>query len=231
MAIDADGRSCPMLLVVENQGGARLELTLTLGDRYQVAGVGSAREALDLLAFGARFDVVLCRLKMPEMDGVQFCHRLRELESELASRVVLIADGTPDVETRSALASLPNPCLTRPFDGDALADAIERCRAASRKPERTEDAFQTKLRRRPFQSYSCVFALAVRLLQGEDLQLVDEDGWPWVATATTLELKGLGGSQGTTMLRGYAADMALEIVRRGLRSAEQAFGDDVVRSA
>src|SRR5262249_20477959 len=101
----------------------------------------------------------------------------------------------------------------------------------NRRPERLEEGSHTRLRRRPFQSYSCVFALAVRLLRGEGLSLVDDDGWPWLAAATTLELKGLSGNPGTTMMRGCAADIALEIVRRGLRLTEEAFGDEVERSA
>jgi DNA-binding NarL/FixJ family response regulator len=220
-----------MLLVIDNQAGARAELALVLNGKYEVAAVGSSREALDLVAFGAKIDVVVCRLTMPEMDGAQLCLRLREIESDLASRVVLIADGTPDAETRGALAGLPNRCLTRPLDPESLIDAIERCRAGEQRLEQAADGLQTRLRRRPFQSYSSVFALSVRLLREEALHLVDEDGWPWVATATTLELRRLGSTQGTTMTRGCAADIALEIVRRGLRLAQEAFGEDLERSA
>jgi CheY-like chemotaxis protein len=215
-----DSGLCPTLLVVENQARVRLELTLGLGGRYDVAAVASAREALDLVALGAFFDVVVCELRMPEMNGVQLCEHLVEIESELASRVVLISDGVPDAGTRHALQALPNPCLVRPFETDALVDVLETCRTRSRLTVRDLPA-GTKGQQRARQDAACVFALAVRLVRGEVLDLVDEQGWPWAASATTLQLKSYGrAEEWTTMVHGCAADVALEIVRRGLRSRD-----------
>jgi CheY-like chemotaxis protein len=211
---------CPSLLVVENQARVRLELTLGLGERYDIAAVASVREALDLLALGANFDVVLCELRMPEMNGVQLCEHLAEIESGLASRVVLISDGVPDAGTRDALEALPNACLTRPFETQALVDALETCRARSRPQEYVEDAANTTGRQRACQDAACVFALAVRLIRGEVLDLFDDQGWPWSASATTLQIKTYGRAGWTTIVLGCAADVAIEIVRRGLRSRD-----------
>jgi CheY-like chemotaxis protein len=215
----AQNRLCPTLLVVENQARVRLELTLRLGERYEVSAVASAREALDLVALGAFFDIILCELRMPEMDGVQLCGQLQEIESGLASCVVLMSDGVPDAELRHALEALPNPCLMRPFEDDALVDVLEMCRARNWRPERA-DAPGSAVQQRARQDAACVFALAVRLVRGEVLHLLDEQGWPWSATATRLQLRALDRAEWTTVVQGCAADVALEIVRRGLRSTE-----------
>jgi CheY-like chemotaxis protein len=220
VAAYAHNRLSPTLLVVENQARVRLELTLGLGERYDVAAVASAREALDLLALGAFFDVVLCELRMPEMDGVQLCEHLAEIESGLASRVVLMSDGLPEAALRRALEALPNTCLTRPFETDALVDALETCRARNPPPCHGEDLAGHTAQHRARQDAACVFALAVRLVRGEVLDFVDEYGWPWSASATELQLKPFGAAEWATMVRGCAADVALEIVRRGLRSTD-----------
>jgi CheY-like chemotaxis protein len=220
VAAHAHNQLSPTLLVVENQARVRLELTLGLGERYDVAAVASAREALDLLALGAFFDVVLCELRMPEMDGVQLCEQLAEIEPALASRVVLISDGPPEARLRQALEALPNTCLTRPFETDALVDALETCRARNPQRKLGEDPAGHTAQHRARQDAACVFALAVRLVRGEVLDLVDEAGWPWSASATALQLRTFGATEWTTMVRGCAADVALEIVRRGLRSTD-----------
>jgi CheY-like chemotaxis protein len=118
------------LLVVENEATLRLELAVHLGSTYDVAAVASADEALRLVSQGASFDVVLCELTMPEMNGVQLCERLAEMGSELTSRVVLMTSGgSAPASLRRALEVLPNPCITGPFEIDGLADLLERHRA------------------------------------------------------------------------------------------------------
>jgi hypothetical protein len=63
-----------------------------------------------------------------------------------------------------------------------------------------------------------VFLLAVRLTRGEVLDLADEHGRSWRASATTLELTRAGGSESDTIVEGCAADVAIEVIRRNLRT-------------
>jgi hypothetical protein len=62
-----------------------------------------------------------------------------------------------------------------------------------------------------------VFALAVRLLQGARFDLVDIHGRWWSASATTLALVAADGGIETPVVIGSAADVALDVIRRGLR--------------
>ncbi len=206
------------MLVVEHETSLRLELTLHLGSAYDVAAVASAGEALRLVALGASFDLVLCELTMPEMNGVQLCEHLAEIESKLASRVVLMSRGIAPASVQRALEALPNPCITGPFEIDALARLLERHRAQTvsddvprKRQVHSGQAEQTDA--------ACVFALAVRLIRGEVFDLVDEHDRLWHASATTLELVSpRGGGPMPVIARGCAADVALEVIRRGLRA-------------
>jgi CheY-like chemotaxis protein len=213
----ADHSECPTLLVIENEARMRFDLVLRLGGQYNVAAVASAREALDLFALGAVFDLVLCELRMPEMNGIQLCERLAEIDSGLASRIVLMSDGVPEKGVRDALAALPNPCITRPVENDELIALLEGWRAGQDPAPRTADrAASVRLRAHP--DTACVFALAVRLVRGEVLNLIDDQGRPWQASATALTRRTFDSDAYKTVLEGSAADIALEIVYRGLRA-------------
>jgi hypothetical protein len=62
-----------------------------------------------------------------------------------------------------------------------------------------------------------VFAFAVRLIRGERFDLVDQHGRRWAASATTLALVGADGVVETPVIVGSAADIAMDVIRRGLR--------------
>jgi CheY-like chemotaxis protein len=181
-----------------------------------VATVASARHALELFARGATFEVVLCELNMPEMDGVTLCEQLAFMESELAARVVLMSEGVPDAPMRAALEGVSNPCISRPFETGTLVAFLEACRARNQGPERIGCSPGHLGQGQPPDA-ECVFALAVRLMRGEVLHLADKQGWAWCASATTLSLENPSSHVASAIVRGSAADVAIEIVRRGLR--------------
>jgi CheY-like chemotaxis protein len=208
-----DNPPCTRVLVVENDSRLRLDLAVRLGRQYDVTAVASAREALDLVSFGAVFDVVLCELKMPETSGVDFCRHLGEIEPRLASRVVLMFDLGLDPHLRNALETLPNPRIARPFEEEALIAVLE----ALGRPDDPPELEPVPLIAPARVDAATVFALAVRLTRGEVLALLDRDGSPWQASATTL-VPEREPDDPRAIAQGCAADIALEIVRRGLRT-------------
>jgi hypothetical protein len=74
-----------------------------------------------------------------------------------------------------------------------------------------------ELPRRDDRQADHVFALAVRLILGERFDLVDQHGRRWTASATTLALVGADGCVETPVIVGSAADIAMDVIRRGLR--------------
>ena len=67
----------PLVLVVEDDDVARKSLAMLLNDEYEVVEAANGREALVTLAKGARPDVILLDLVMPQMDGWEFMKRQR----------------------------------------------------------------------------------------------------------------------------------------------------------
>ncbi len=60
------------VLVVDDEPGLRQSLGLLLADAgYEVASEGNGTRALER-ALGESFDVVLCDVRMPGMDGLAF---------------------------------------------------------------------------------------------------------------------------------------------------------------
>jgi CheY-like chemotaxis protein len=75
-----------------------------------------ARQALEWIGAGARFDLILCDMMMPLMTGMEFHLRLATLAPEQADRIVFMTGGAFTPRAREFLARLPNLRLEKPFD-------------------------------------------------------------------------------------------------------------------
>lgn len=90
------------------------------------------KEAIDLMsAVGETVDVVLCDLKMPNMDGFEFVTQLRALPMEPVARVpVVVLTGTADADSVRRLRALGIAgYVVKPASTQMI---IERVRAALR---------------------------------------------------------------------------------------------------
>jgi CheY-like chemotaxis protein len=116
------------ILVVDDDADLRETLQLLLDDSgYGVTAVASGQAALDRLKAGARPDLILLDLMMPEMNGWQFLERA-QAESILDSIPVVIMTAR-----RKAADLMPAPSkqvLHKPFDSEELLKAIARHSAA-----------------------------------------------------------------------------------------------------
>jgi two-component system, chemotaxis family, sensor kinase CheA len=74
----ATGRPARTVLLVDDSAFFRNMLApLVKAAGYQVAAVGSAAEALDLLKSGSRFDLIVTDIEMPDMDGFALAEAVR----------------------------------------------------------------------------------------------------------------------------------------------------------
>jgi PAS domain S-box-containing protein len=85
-----------------------------LAPYHNVVTTTHAGQALELLATGQRFDVILCDMRMPEMTGIGFHTRLGSSNPAQASRVVLMSGGFTRRPGDCPIA-LPRPLLEKPF--------------------------------------------------------------------------------------------------------------------
>ena len=74
--------------------------TRVLASEHDVLVLPSAREALDRIAGGERFDLVLCDLMLPGVTGMAFHERVRSVAPDLLERIVIITGGAEALGSR-----------------------------------------------------------------------------------------------------------------------------------
>jgi signal transduction histidine kinase len=89
----------------------------------------SADEALRRIEQGERWDVICCDLMMPHMSGREFEEVLARRYPDLAARIIFVTGGVFTEEERRFLEQTRQPRLLKPFDWDALLDAVDEVRS------------------------------------------------------------------------------------------------------
>jgi two-component system response regulator AtoC len=118
------------VLVIDDDQGLRKSLTLILADaRYEVveaedgeAGLAAAREE--------RPDLILCDVRMPRMDGLEFLDRYREEEGE-ALILVMTAYGSLDLAVK-AMKKGAYDYLPKPFGADEVLLTVRKAEERER---------------------------------------------------------------------------------------------------
>jgi PAS domain S-box-containing protein len=125
------------VLVVDDESMIGRAIHRMLSPHYDVTVVTRARDALDRIHGGARFDVILCDLLMPEMTGMDLHDELVLTAPDQAEAMVFVTGGAFTPRAREFLAEMASRCIEKPFDTVALrAMVAERVRrlAASAGP-------------------------------------------------------------------------------------------------
>ncbi len=123
----AAARSVRVLLAEDNPVNQKLAVRLLAKCGHRVDVVDNGRKAVEILASGRAYDLVLMDVQMPEMGGLEATRRIRELPGP-ASQIPIIA------LTASALAEDRERCaaagmddfLTKPYDLEAFRGALAR---------------------------------------------------------------------------------------------------------
>ena len=92
---------------------------------HEVVCVEDGRAALAMLDRGERFDMILSDMMMPHMTGMEFYERLLMDHPEDARRVVFVTGGAINSRIADFLSIVPNVCLEKPFDTNALRTLIQ----------------------------------------------------------------------------------------------------------
>jgi len=96
-----------------------------LSDRTEVACATGGSDALALLEDRAQhFDLVLCDLMMPDMNGAEFRAAMLRVRPEMGTRLVFITGGacTPDMERFLEQSDCPH--VLKPFDVPGLRGLV-----------------------------------------------------------------------------------------------------------
>jgi signal transduction histidine kinase/CheY-like chemotaxis protein len=95
-----------------------------LGNKgYTVDRAVSAKMALDKIS-GAPYDLVLCDVRMPGMDGSQLYEEVRKTRPEVARRFVFATGDVIGQQTQDFLEASGTEWLSKPFTSDELLDVM-----------------------------------------------------------------------------------------------------------
>jgi CheY-like chemotaxis protein len=103
------------ILIVDDEAGIMSALAYLLGrDGYVVNTASNGRLALEKLEERV-YDLILCDLRMPELDGPGLYRELEQRAPDLLKRVIFLTGDTLSSETRLFLEKVDMPYLSKPF--------------------------------------------------------------------------------------------------------------------
>jgi PAS domain S-box-containing protein len=113
------------VLIVDDEQPLREMLALDLKDRgFAVDAAGSGAEALARLDAGARYDVVVSDLAMPNMNGVMFLNEARRRVADLPAIILTGNTGAVTMQSLEKSLGVSVIVIRKPVAGAALAAAI-----------------------------------------------------------------------------------------------------------
>jgi signal transduction histidine kinase len=124
------------VLTIDDERSIGLLIEAALCREHDVTVTTSARDALDWIGKGARYDTILCDLMMPHVTGMDFHSELTRIAPDQASRVIFLTGGAFSPQARQFLDDIDNHHISKPFDIAALRqtvnDHIERLMGGAR---------------------------------------------------------------------------------------------------
>jgi CheY-like chemotaxis protein len=113
------------VLVIDDGAILGDEITAILNTEHVVA-VECGEDALALFKAGQCFDLVLCEVMMPGMNGPDLLAHLEADHPAQAERLVFMTDRIVSPVVQRLLEGVANLCLERPFDIEGLRSLVER---------------------------------------------------------------------------------------------------------
>lgn len=113
------------ILVVDDEPMICGAVRRMLASEHDVVAVARAQEALDRVAAGELFDVILCDLMMPHMTGMDLHAELARVAPEVAGRLVFMTGGAFTATAREFLDQVPNARLEKPFDLGSMRFVVQ----------------------------------------------------------------------------------------------------------
>ncbi|ATB31762.1 hybrid sensor histidine kinase/response regulator [Melittangium boletus DSM 14713] len=110
------------VLVIDDEPLLCSAVERILSPHHDVEFTTLAAEVLPRLEAGERFDLILCDLMMPRMNGMDFHAALHRLRPELTGRVIFLTGGAFTPQAKSFLERVPNRRVEKPFNARALLE-------------------------------------------------------------------------------------------------------------
>ena len=119
------------VLVVDDQPTLSRAIKRMLTE-YDVTLAGSAREAIELVESGERFDVILSDLMMPEVSGMELHDTIAKVAPDQVGKMVFMTGGAFTERARLLLRQTGRPVLNKPCKREDIVDALAQLGIAPR---------------------------------------------------------------------------------------------------
>jgi signal transduction histidine kinase/ActR/RegA family two-component response regulator len=103
------------ILIIDDEPMLGQTLRLAFRGRHDVEFVTSGRQALTLLEKDAPYDLILCDLMMPDVNGIAVYQEIAEHHPQIESRFVFMTGGAFSERARRFLEQHPGRTLNKPF--------------------------------------------------------------------------------------------------------------------
>lgn len=114
------------ILIIDDERGILNSLRRLLGKKHQVVLAESGAKALGFLTASDDFDVIICDLLMPDIDGEMLYETICESYPHLQNKIIFTTGGTftPKLSHFFNEIKQSHICLNKPVEPNELNDAI-----------------------------------------------------------------------------------------------------------
>jgi CheY-like chemotaxis protein len=120
-------RRIARVLIVDDELLVAESLRRVLSDEFEVTSTTEPASALARLTSGDEwYDVILCDVMMPAIDGVELHARVAALAPYVAARFIFVTGGILLPHVQARLEGVSNLVLAKPFDFGGLRELIRR---------------------------------------------------------------------------------------------------------
>jgi CheY-like chemotaxis protein len=122
----------PRILVIDDEPDLRTIIAATLRiDGHDVQTAADGKEGLALISRNP-FDVILCDLRMPEMDGPALYEVIRRDHPQVLKRIVFVTAQAHSPDYGPFLRDIGAPVLEKPFTPHELRQLVTRMTGSGR---------------------------------------------------------------------------------------------------
>jgi signal transduction histidine kinase/CheY-like chemotaxis protein len=114
------------VLIIDDDPMVRRALRRLLGTAHDIVDADGGEQALDRIRQAGAFDVILCDLMMPNMDGPMLYEVLGKEAPRAQARMVFLSGGAFTPRAKQFASTVRAQVLEKPVDKETLLDVIDR---------------------------------------------------------------------------------------------------------
>ena len=115
------------ILVVDDSVSMRQMVTFTLkGAGFEVVEAGDGKEAVAKLNGGAKPNLVITDLNMPNMDGISLINEIRGMAAHKFTPVLMLTTESADDKKKEGQSAGATGWIVKPFNPDQMLQVIKK---------------------------------------------------------------------------------------------------------